>query len=248
MDANEPLSRTRRSDAAAGDEPAAGYQRRRGGAKTRPRGKVIPARTMGVAVDLTIFTVQEQRLELLLIRMKREPFAGNWALPGGRIRGDETVEQAAVRELSEKTGIGAVYLEQLYTFSDPDRDPGGRCISVAHLALIRGDVQLSTTDKYGGIGWFPVDKLPSLAFDHEAIAGYAVQRLRAKLEYTDVARNLLEPTFTLGELQRLYETILGKTLDARNFQRRAQALGLVKDTGRMRRGQAYRPARLFRFA
>lgn len=203
---------------------------------------------MGVAVDLAIFTVQERRLELLLIRMKRVPYTGRWALPGGRIRGDETVEQAAVRELREKAGIGDVYLEQLYTFSEPDRDPGGRCISVAHLALIRGDVPLRTTDKYSGIGWFPVTRLPPLAFDHKEIAACAVERLRAKLGYTDVARNLLGATFTLGELQRLYEAILGRRLDARNFQRRVQAIGLVKDTGRMRTGQAYRPARLFRFA
>ena len=203
---------------------------------------------MGVAVDLSIFTVQEGRLELLLIRMKREPYTGKWALPGGRIRGDETVEQAAVRELRVKTGLGEVFLEQLYAFSEPARDPGGRCISVAHLALIRGDVQLRTTDKYSGIGWFPVTRLPPLAFDHQEIAAYAVERLRAKLEHTDVARNLLEKRFTLGELQRLYEAILGKRLDARNFQRRVQAIGLVKDTGRMRTGQAYRPARLFRFA
>jgi 8-oxo-dGTP diphosphatase len=118
---------------------------------------------------------------------------------------------------------------------------------VAHLALIRSEVQLRTTDKYSGIGWFPVERLPPLAFDHQQIARYALERLRAKLEYTDVARNLLEREFTLGELQRLYETIQGKKLDARNFQRQVQTLGLVKDTGRMRRGQAYRPARLFRF-
>ncbi len=203
---------------------------------------------MGVAVDLAIFTVQKARLELLLIRMKREPYTGKWAMPGGRIRGDETVEQAAARELQEKAGLANVYLEQLYTFSDPNRDPGGRCISVAHLALINGDVQLRTTDKYSGIGWFPVSRLPPLAFDHKEIAAYAIKRLRAKLEWTDVARNLLGANFTLGELQRLYEAILGKRLDARNFQRRVQQVGLVRDTGRMRTGQAYRPARLFRFA
>jgi len=164
------------------------------------------------------------------------------------IRGDETVEEAAARELHEKAGIRDVYLEQLYTFSEPSRDPGARCISVAHMALIRGDVPLRTTDKYSGIGWFPMSRLPPLAFDHEAIAEYAARRLRAKLEYSDVARNLLDKTFTLGELQRLYETILGRQLDARNFQRRAQHIGLVKDTGRVRSGQAHRPARLFRFA
>ena len=209
---------------------------------------MTPAGIMGVAVDLAIFTVQEGRLELLLIRMKREPYTGKWAMPGGRIRGDETVEQAATRELHEKAGIKDVYLEQLYTFSEPSRDPGARCISVAHMALIRGDVPLRTTDKYSGIGWFPVTRLPPLAFDHKEIAAYAIKRLRAKLEWSDVARNLLDKTFTLGELQRLYEAILGKPLDARNFQRRVQQIGLVEDTGRIRTGQAYRPARLFRFA
>jgi len=209
---------------------------------------VTPSGIMGVAVDLAIFTVQEARLELMLIRMKREPYTGKWAMPGGRIRGGETVEQAAVRELSEKAGITDVYLEQLYTFSEPTRDAAGRCISVAHMALINGDVQLRTTDKYSGIGWFPVSRLPPMAFDHKEIAAYAVKRLRAKLEWSDVARNLLGETFTLGELQRLYEEIMGKKLDARNFQRRVVQIGLVKDTGRMRTGQAYRQARLFRFA
>jgi 8-oxo-dGTP diphosphatase len=202
---------------------------------------------LGVAVDLAIFTVQERRLEVLLIRMKREPFDGKWALPGGRIRGDETVEEAAARELTEKTALAGVYLEQLHTFSDPRRDPGGRCISVAHMALIRSDVQLRTTDKYSGIGWFPVGRLPPLAFDHQEMVRFAVERLRDEIEHSDVARNLLERDFTLGELQRLYEAIQGKKLDARNFQRRVVTTGLVKDTGRMRRGQAYRPARLFRF-
>ncbi len=242
MDPTESGPRSRQNDGT--ERVVAGYQRGRGEA----HGARGSREAMGVAVDLAIFTVQEQRLELLLIRMKREPFTGKWALPGGRIRGNETVEAAAERELREKTGLRDVYLEQLYTFSEPFRDPDARCISVGHMALIRGDVQLSTTDKYTGIGWFPLAKLPPLAFDHEQIAKYAAKRLRAKLEYTDVARNLLEKTFTLGELQRLYETILGTKLDARNFQRRAQAIGLVKDTGRVRRGQAYRPARLFRFA
>jgi 8-oxo-dGTP diphosphatase len=203
---------------------------------------------MGVAVDLAVFTVQEQHLDLLLIQMMRPPFIGKWALPGGRIRGDETVEAAAVRELREKTQLTDVYLEQLYTFSEPERDPDARCISVAHLALIPPAARLRTTDKYSGIGWFPVTRLPELAFDHAVISFEAVNRLRAKIEYTNLAKNLLPPTFTLGELQRLYEAILGRPLDARNFQRRVQLTGLVRDTGRMRRGQAYRPARLFKFA
>jgi 8-oxo-dGTP diphosphatase len=208
---------------------------------------VIVKGVMGVAVDVAVFTVLEAQLQLLLLRMKRAPYEGKWALPGGRIGMDEPVEEAAVRELEEKTGVAEVFLEQLYTFSDPERDPGGRCISVAHLALIPPTAQLRTTDKYSGIGWFPVERLPPLAFDHRSIAGAAVRRLRAKLEYTNVAYSLLPPQFTLGELQRLYQAILGKQLDSRNFQRRIQEIGLVEATGRMRTGEAHRPARLFRF-
>jgi 8-oxo-dGTP diphosphatase len=203
---------------------------------------------MGVAVDVAVFTVQKGELHVLLLRMKRAPFTGKWALPGGRIAAAESVEGAAARELEEKTGLGKVYLEQLYTFSRPDRDPQGRCISVAHLALIPPTAQLRTTDKYSAIGWFPTDRLPPLAFDHRAITGYAVKRLRAKLAYTNVAYSLLDDRFTLGELQRVYEAILGRPLDARNFRRRIREIDLVEETGELRTGRAHRPARLFRFA
>jgi 8-oxo-dGTP diphosphatase len=205
-------------------------------------------RLMGVAVDVAVLTVRDERLQVALIRMKRPPFEGRWALPGGRIGARETVEQAAARELREKTSVTDVYLEQLYTFSDPERDPSGRCIAVAHVALIPATAQLRTTDNYSAIGWFPADRPPPLAFDHKAILAYAVKRLRAKLEYTNVAYSLLEPTFTLGELQRVYQAILGRLLDPRNFQRRIQAVGLVEETGEMRTGRAHRPARLFRFS
>jgi 8-oxo-dGTP diphosphatase len=202
---------------------------------------------MGVAVDLALFTVRESRLEVALIKMKRAPFEGRWALPGGRIQTDETVEQAAARELTEKTGLSDVYLEQLYTFSEPERDPQGRCVAVAHLALVPPTAELRTNEKYEAIGWFPAERPPALAFDHKTQLAYAVKRLRAKLEYTNVAYSLLPPLFTLGELQRLYEAILGQPLDPRNFQRRIQTVGLVEETGEMRTGLAHRPARLFRF-
>jgi 8-oxo-dGTP diphosphatase len=201
---------------------------------------------MGVAVDLCIFTVQHDRLELILIRMKRAPFEGRWALPGGRIRNRETVEQAAARELQEKTGLERVYLEQLHTFSDPDRDPRARCISVAHLALIPPTAQLRTTDKYSAIGWFPAERLPPLAFDHRALARQAVHQLQARLAFSNLAYSLLPPRFTLGELQRVYQAILGRRLDPRNFRKRMRALGLVEPTAELRSG-AHRPARLYRF-
>jgi 8-oxo-dGTP diphosphatase len=204
-------------------------------------------RLLGVAVDVALFTVREDALHVALIRMKRPPFEGRWALPGGRIRVDETVEQAAHRELEDKAGVREVWIEQLYTFSLPERDPQGRCVSVAHLALAPAGVQLRTSNNYSAIGWFPAERPPPLAFDHKAMLAHAVKRLRAKLEYTNVAFSLLEPTFTLGELQRVYEAILGRALDPRNFQRRVQAVGLVEPTGQIRTGRAHRPARLFRF-
>ena len=204
-------------------------------------------RLLGVAVDVAVFTVRDHALHVALIQMKRPPFEGRWALPGGRIRVDETVEQAAARELEEKAGVRDVWLEQLYSFSDPERDPQGRCVSVAHLALIPATAQLRTSNNYSAIGWFPAVRPPALAFDHKEMLAYAVKRLRAKLEYTNVAYSLLEPTFTLGELQRVYEAILDKKLDPRNFQRRIQDVGLVEPTGEMRTGRAHRPARLFRF-
>jgi 8-oxo-dGTP diphosphatase len=200
-----------------------------------------------VAVDLAVFTVENGRLQLLLIQMKRAPFAGRWALPGGRIGARETVEEAAERELEEKTSLTRVYLEQLYTFSSPDRDPAGRCLSVAHMALIPPGRALAHGAKYAAIGWFPVDRLPPLAFDHAEIARYAIERLRAKLAYTNVAYSLLPERFPLAELQRAYEAILGRRLDPRNFRKRIVAMGLVEETGELTAGGAHRPARLFRF-
>jgi ADP-ribose pyrophosphatase YjhB (NUDIX family) len=202
---------------------------------------------MVVAVDVAVFTVQRARLELLLIQMRRPPFEGSWALPGGRIAADESVEEAAARELAEKTGLSSVYLEQLYTFSAPERDPAGRVLSVAHLALIPPTEDLRCPEKYSEIGWFPADRPPPLAFDHGRIVPYAVRRLRAKLAWTNVAYSLLPETFTLGELQRVYEAILGRPLDPRNFRKRIVAVGLVEETGEMRTGQRHRPGRLFRF-
>jgi 8-oxo-dGTP diphosphatase len=203
--------------------------------------------TLGVAVDVAVFTVRDHRLDVLLLRTRRAPFEGRWSLPGGRVRVDETVEQAAARLLEEETGLARTPLEQLHTFSELDRDPSGRCVSVAHLAVVSPNASLRTTDKYSAVGWFSAEHPPQLAFDHRTIVKAAVARLRERLSYTNVARTLIEGAFTLGELQRLYEAILGHPLDSRNFQRRVRALELVEETGEIRAGQAHRPARLFRF-
>jgi 8-oxo-dGTP diphosphatase len=210
----------------------------------------VPAHPpIGVAVDVAVLSIVDGRLSVLLVKMRRPPFEGRWALPGGLIRLDETVETAALRELEEKTGLAEVWIEQLYTFSDPRRDPNGRCVSVGFLALIpSARARLEATTKYAGVGFFPVDELPSLAFDHAAIVAAAVDRLRAKLEYTNAAYSLLPEAFSLSDLQRAYEIVLGTTLDPRNFRKRVLELGLVKQTGGLRRSGAHRPARLYRFA
>jgi 8-oxo-dGTP diphosphatase len=203
---------------------------------------------IGVAVDVVVFTVEGGRLCVLLIQVKRPPYEGRWALPGGLIGARETLDTAAARELSEKTGLADVYVEQLYTFAAPKRDPARRVVAVAYLALVPSEgVHLRTPEKYAGIGWFPVAKLPALAFDHADMVRYAVQRLRYKLAYTNVAYSLLPGEFTLGELQRVYEAILDRALDPRNFRKRILALRLLAPTGKERRGAAHRPALLYRF-
>ena len=201
-----------------------------------------------VAVDLAIFTVQENDLKVLLVKMKKYPFEKMWAVPGGLIKPNEPLDKAALRELYEKTGIKNVYLEQLYTFGNPKRDPSGRVISVAYFALINTqEIKLKTTKKYSDIKWFSAKNLPVLAYDHREIIDYALLRLRWKLEYTNVAYSLLPRYFTFSQLQKIYEIILGKKLDKRNFRKRMLFLKIVKSTQAKERGEAHRPARLFTF-
>jgi 8-oxo-dGTP diphosphatase len=200
-----------------------------------------------VAVDVVLFTIAEGALKTLLVKIKKGPFAGAWAFPGGLVKLDEALDEAARRELYEKTGVQDLYLEQLYTFGDARRDPAAHTVAVAYFALVpfagRG---LRSGEKYADIGWFPVRALPELAYDHNAIAAYALHRLQAKLGYTNIVYSLLPQEFTLGELQAIYEVILNTPLDRRNFRRKVLALGLLKPLAETRRG-AHRPARLYSF-
>lgn len=202
-----------------------------------------------VATDAVIFTVRRGELMALLIQMKKAPYAGKWAVPGGIIGQTETSEQAARRILTTQTGVSDAHLEQLATFDDPKRDKLGRVISVAYVALVASEkVVLQTTDKYADVRWWPAGKLPPLAYDHKKVVAVAVERLRSKLEYTNVAWSLLPKAFTLSELQDTYEVILGRAMDKRNFRRKVLELGLVETTGEKSQGGAHRPAELFRFA
>lgn len=211
--------------------------------------KKHPSRqSIKVAVDNCIFTIIAGELHILLIQMKKKPFNGVWALPGGLIREAENIDEAAKRILKEETGVSNVYLEQLYTFGDNERDPFGRVVSVAYFALIPvGSVQLRTVDKYRDVKWWKFDKLPQLAYDHNRIAAYAKKRLAWKLEYTNAAWSLLPANFVLTELQTVYEAILGHGLDKRNFRKKILKLDLIEAAGKTAMRGAHRPAMLYRF-
>lgn len=201
-----------------------------------------------MTVDIVIFTLREDCLQVLLIQRLESPFAGMWALPGGFVRINESLEAAAERELFEETGVERVYLEQLYTYGAPGRDPRGRVVTVAYFALIPSDalVRSEGGSDAGKAAWFRINELPELAFDHAEILAYALRRLRYKLEYTAVGFELLPEAFTLGELQRTYEMILGEKLDKRNFRRRILEAGIIEPIGQLRGGEG-RPARLYRY-
>ena len=200
-----------------------------------------------MAVDAVLFALSEGTLKALLVKIKKGGFAGRWAFPGGLVQLGETLDDAARRELYEKTGVQDLYLEQLYTFGDARRDPTVHTVAVAYFALVPDPGQvLRSGEKYADIGWFPVRALPPLAYDHNAIAAYALQRLQAKLSYTNIVYSLLPREFTLAEIQRIYEVILAQHLDRRNFRRKILALGLLKPLPKTRRG-AHRPATLYTF-
>ena len=202
-----------------------------------------------LATDIIILTIREGALCVLLIKMKKAPFENMWAAPGGLVKPEESVDTSAMRNLEATTGVKDVYLEQLYTFGRVDRDPFGRVVSVAYYALNPNpDILLRTTSNYAGIGWFDVKQMPALAYDHEEMIQYAVERLQAKLAYTNVVYSLLPKHFTLTELQTTYEIILGRKLDKRNFRKKIQAAGIVRKTELKTQGRASRPAALYRFA
>ena len=200
-----------------------------------------------VAVDAVLFTITDGQLHTLLVNIKKGPFVGRWAFPGGLVELGESLDEAAYRELYEKTGVQDLYLEQLFTFGDAQRDPTSHTVAVAYFALVpHFDQGLKHGDKYADIDWFPVHDLPQLAYDHNTIASYALIRLQAKLGYTNIVYSLLPQEFTLSEIQEIYEVILDRTLDRRNFRRKILALGLLKPLLKTRHG-AHRPATLYTF-
>ncbi len=201
-----------------------------------------------VTVDVVIFSLHNENLRVLLIQRKYEPYQGAWAIPGGFVQMNESLEEAARRELMEETAVSNVYLEQLFTFGEPNRDPRTRVITIAYIALVPHDaIQPQAGDDAAQADWFSVADLPDLAFDHQKIIDYALTRLRYKLEYTTVGFELLPDQFTLTDLQRAYELILGEQLDKRNFRNKIAAAEILEESGKMKQEGKGRPAKLYQY-
>ena len=201
-----------------------------------------------LTVDAVIFQLIDNILHVCLVKRAHEPFAGQWALPGGYSPEGETTIQALERVVEYKSGINVIkdlsYIEQLYTFDTVARDPRGHAVSVTYMGAGR---DLVPTSDDGSAAFFPVDNLPEIAYDHKDIIQYAHERLISKLTYTNAVYAFLPPRFSLAELQTAYEAIFGHELDKRNFRKKFLSLGLTEETEEMRREGAHRPARLHRF-
>jgi 8-oxo-dGTP diphosphatase len=204
----------------------------------------------GLTVDCVIFglDLESASLNVLLIERDLEPFAGMWAIPGGFVRKNENLETAALRELKEETGIENVFLEQLYSFGDPKRDPRGWVVSVAYYALVSpGQHPTQAATDARDARWFPVNAIPRLAFDHAGILEMALKRVRGKLTYAPIGFELLPHKFTIKQLQRLYEIVLGTQLDNRNFRKKIFAMDVLRELDEMQKGVPHRAARLYKF-
>ena len=206
--------------------------------------------SVGVAIDIVIFTVRADSLRVLLTKRSKDPFKGYYTLPGGFVKDDLSLEDSAKSVLQRDTNIKGAYLEQLFTFGDVIRDPRGRVISITYYALLDSTkYDLVSSSKYDEIGWFDVDALNKLdvGFDHRQIIDLALSRIQNKIEYTNIAFQLLPEKFTLSELQKVYEVILAKEIDKRNFRKKVAEVDLVEELNEFKKIGRMRPAKYFRF-
>jgi 8-oxo-dGTP diphosphatase len=203
-----------------------------------------------LSVDAVVFgyTARES-ISVLLIKRTIDPYLHTWALPGGFVEDDESLEEAVTRKLLNEAGVHINYLEQLYTFGLPRRDPRGRVVSVAYFGLVNPtNFKLSTTADAEDVGWFNIKELPPLAFDHDHIIGEAVKRLRSKIRYQPIGFELLDKKFPIADLEKLYETLLDRPIDRRNFQKKMNHLGiLIAHNETQKQLSQGRPAKLFSF-
>jgi 8-oxo-dGTP diphosphatase len=204
-----------------------------------------------VAVDAIVFGYSKNDgVSVLLIKRKYPPFKDSWAIPGGFVLEEESLEQAVQRELQEETGIEVNYLEQLYSFGEPKRDPRQRIISIAYFAFVKSMAyqQLKASTDAEDAQWFSINKLPSLAFDHKKILQTAIERVRAKIRYQPIGFELLDKQFPFADLEKLYATLLDRSIDRRNFTKKILSLGLLEDTGELAASiGAGRPSKIYKF-
>lgn len=202
-----------------------------------------------LTVDCVVFGLDDDtELKVMLIQRKLPPFKGGWALPGGFVQMDKSLEDAATRELREETGIERVFLEQLYTFGEVNRDPRTRVVTVAYYALINlAEHQVRASTDASQAIWWAISNLPPLAFDHLHILSLAFTRLKGKVRYEPIGFELLPQKFTLSQLQKLYETILGTTLDKRNFRKKILKMDLLLELDEVQTDVPHRAARLYQF-
>jgi 8-oxo-dGTP diphosphatase len=198
-----------------------------------------------IAVDVVVLSVIDKTLKVLLLKNQDDPFKNFLTLPGGLVKKSETLDQTMVRVLDQRVNVQHIYCEQLYTFGSLERDPRNRVVSVAYLALVSPDQLLTPFSQ--GAEWISVHNLPPLAYDHNEIIESAVQRVKAKLQYSNIAHAFLPDKFRLSHLQSLYEIILGKDLDKRNFRKKILSLGIIKPTAQKDISGSHRPARLYEF-
>ena len=208
--------------------------------------KVFP--NIKVAVDAAIFGYEAKELSVLLIKRGVAPFKDSWALPGGLVLENESLEDAVKRELKEETGVVTDYIEQLYSFGKPERDPRNRVISITYFGLVRPNhFKIEADTDAADVQWFSINKLPELAFDHQEILDLAKKRLQSKLTYQPIGFELLNNEFPFSDLENLYQTILEKKIDRRNFRKKILSFEILTETDKIHKPQSGRPAKLFRF-
>ncbi|WP_405291288.1 NUDIX hydrolase [Algibacter sp. Ld11] len=201
-----------------------------------------------LSVDAVVFGYEEGNISVLLIKRKYDPFQGQWAIPGGFVENDESLEDAVDRELFEETGIKINYLEQLYTFGKPDRDPRGRVVSIAYFGLVRPNAfKLYASTDAEQAQWFNINDLPKLSFDHKEILKTAVERLQGKITYEPIGFELLDKKFPFSDLEKLYTTLLGREIDRRNFRKKIVGLNVLDELDEKVSKGSGRPANLFQF-
>ncbi|WP_203256194.1 NUDIX hydrolase [Hyunsoonleella ulvae] len=201
-----------------------------------------------LSVDAVVFGYEEGEISVLLIKRKYKPFKSKWAIPGGFVLNDESLEEAVERELQEETGVKINYLEQLYTFGKPTRDPRGRVVSIAYFGLVRPNTfKIFASTDASEVLWFNINELPELSFDHEEILNMAIKRLQDKITYEPIGFELLDKKFPFSDLEKLYTTLLGREIDRRNFRKKIISLNVLDELAEKVSKGSGRPANLFQF-